>query len=120
MHTLLYAIWFMLPLFFFGLALWSKLEKMSGQNKRDNVGDFVRQGFFVSLCVALAVLIDQFMLKDVAESIYPELLPLGLYQVLLLPFILYIGAMLIGPTKDLKVNPYRHRQKAAPPKKRRR
>jgi hypothetical protein len=103
MVTFLYIIWFCLPLFFFTIALWSKLEAMSGKDKRENFGDFFKQGVFVTGCVLLAVAIDQYVLADLVAAVSPDFIPLGLYQFLLLPFILYIGALAVGPSKSISL-----------------
>jgi hypothetical protein len=103
MQTILYGIWLLLPITYFGIALWSKLEEAGGSTKRENVGDLLRQGFFVLGCVGLAIAIDQYLLKDLVEMFSPTFIPLGLYQILLLPFILYIGAFIVGGSKDIRI-----------------
>lgn len=113
MLYLLYLLWLSLPLFFFGFALWGKLEAISNKDKHENSGDFFRQGVFVSLCVGLAVLIDKFALESFVENYSPEFMPLGFWQVILLPAILVLGAKLIGPTKAIRPG----RRKVAAPAK---
>ncbi len=54
-------------------------------------------------CVLVAVLIDQYVLETIVEMISPEWLPLGFFEVILLPFILYLAAKFAGPTKAIKV-----------------
>ena len=111
MKILLYLLWFLLPAFFFGIALWSKLEQFSNKHKRENAGDFFRQGIFVSVCVLLSVLIDQYALGGIVTSLSPDFIPLGFYQVLLLPLVLYLAAMLVGPSKAVTASKSRQRAK---------
>ena len=103
MYQLLYAIWILIPIVFFLLALWSKLEQMSGRPKKDHPGDLVRQGIFISGCVVVAIIIDHFFLPYLYSYISPAWIPYGLYEVLLLPFILYVAAVAIGPSTDIKI-----------------
>ena len=111
MRTFLYLLWFLLPTFFFGIALWSKLEQLSNKHKRENAGDFFRQGIFVSVCVLLSMLIDQYVLEGIGTTWSPDFIPLGFYQVLLLPLALYLAAMLVGPSKAVTASKSRQRAK---------
>lgn len=103
MTTLLYGAWIALPLFFFLTALWGKLETASDKRKREDVRDFFYQGIFVSVCVGIAIIIDQYFLEAIANSLAPEYLPLGFFQVILLPFILLVAAKVIGPSADIRI-----------------
>lgn len=103
MLTLLYVIWFLIPLFFFSIALWSTLESAGGKHKRENPGDFFRQGVFALVCVLISVAIDQTVLEGLVGTFSPDFIPLGVYQVLLLPFILYLAARILGPTQDIRI-----------------
>ena len=103
MTTAFYIIWCAIPIFFFGLALWGKLEVMSGQVKKDNPADLLRQGGFVALCVAAAIAIDQYLLPQLYTSFSPTWIPYGFYQLVLLPFLLYLGSVVIGPSTDIRI-----------------
>ena len=103
MYQILYAIWILIPLVFFTLALWSKLEGISGKQKKDNPADLIRQGLFVSGCVIVAILIDQYLLTSLYQSFSPEWIPFGFYEVLLLPLILFLAAQFIGPSKSIRI-----------------
>lgn len=103
MHTALYVVWFILPAFFFLVALWAKLEALSGKTKREKPGDFVKNGFFVLACVLLAVLIDTYFLEHLVDNLVP-FLPLALFQILLLPFILLVAAKLLGGSKEIRIS----------------
>jgi len=98
----LYALWFAIPAFFFLTALWAKLEQLSRSPRRQNPGDFMRQGFFVLLCVLAAIGIDRYLLTALNDKL-PAWLPLPFLQVLLLPLVLLIGARLIGSSKPIKI-----------------
>ena len=103
MHTFLYIIWALLPLFFFIMALWAKLEQISNKDKRQNPGDFFRQGLFVTACVIIAVLIDQTVLESFVQSLAPDFMPLGFFQIILLPIILLVAAKVYGPSKTIRI-----------------
>ena len=104
MQIALYIIWFLLPVFFFGVGLWGKLESFGNKYRRENSGDFFRQGTFVLICCIVALVIDQFILESLVETLSPEFIPLGFYRTLLLPVILLVAALIIGPSKDIKIS----------------
>lgn len=108
MKTLLYVIWFAIPGFFFLMALWGKLETTSGKNKRDDIRDFFYQGLFVLGCVFAAVLIDTYILPQLVAAFAPEQLPLGFFEVLLLPAILLLAAKLFGPSQEIRIKKAPH------------
>lgn len=104
MKTLLYVVWFLLPLFFFGIALWAKLEKISNRRKgHDNPGDYFRQGIFVSGCVLASVAIDQFFLEPVLSPMMPNAIPVGVVQTLLLPALLWTAGKIFGPSQEILI-----------------
>ena len=104
MRIALYIIWFLIPGFFFLMALWAWLEKLSDKQRQQNPKDFLKQGLFVLLCSLIAVVIDAFALESIANSLLGDYIPLPLLQILLLPVILYIGAISIGPSKQIRIN----------------
>lgn len=100
---MLYAAWAACPLLFFGMALWGRLEQASGRAQKQNPGDFLRQGVFLIICVAAAYLIDAYALERAVTYASPRSIPLWFYRVLLFPLILLVAAMVIGPSKDIKI-----------------
>ena len=104
LQKVLYVLWFLLPLFFFSLALWSKLEQVGGKKQQDHPSDFIRQGIFVLICVCIAIGIDQYLLKYFYDSLGLTFAPFGFFQVLLLPFVLVVAAKVVGPTKDIQIS----------------
>ena len=103
MHTALYIVWFVIPTFFFLMALWSSLEKLSGRPKKENSEDFFKQGLFVLGCVLLAVLIERYAIDFITNSLFQGIVPKGVWQVLLLPLILLVAAKILGPSQDIKI-----------------
>lgn len=103
MQTVLYIIWFLIPLAFFLMALWSSLERVGGGEGKPSGGDYFRQALFVSACVAVSVLIDQTVLPGIVESIAPDYLPLGFFQAILLPAVFYAAALLFGGSKEILI-----------------
>ncbi len=108
MQTALYLLWILIPLFFFLLALWSALEKVGGGTGKPSGGDYFRQGLFVSACVGICILIDRTVLPDIAAAIAPDYVPLGVYQAVLLPAVLYLGAVVFGGSKDIMIGKAPH------------
>lgn len=103
MRIFLYVVWLSLPTFFFLMALWGKLEQLGKSAQKHRPGDFLRQGLFVGACVALCILIDQYLIESIHESIAPDLIPLGFYQAILLPVVLTIAATLAGPSEVIRI-----------------
>ena len=108
MHTALYVIWILIPSFFFLMALWAALEQASHAHKKENPADFVRQGAFVAVCVVVAILIDRYALETLVTSLFGDFLPLLFYQIILLPFLLYLGARLAGPSQAILIGKSPH------------
>lgn len=104
MRIAIYIVWGLLTLFFFGLALFGKLEQMSGKGKHERPGDLFKQGLFVAFCVAISVVIDQNFLEGLVNGISPDWIPYPFYQVMLLPVVLYVAAKIIGPTKTIAIS----------------
>ncbi len=99
----LYTIWIAFPVFFFGLALWSKLELLGGKGRRADSKDLLSQAVFVSVCVGIAILADKFLLPKLPAYLPEDFLPLGFFRILLLPFIFLVAAKIVGPSKDLRI-----------------
>ena len=106
MHTFLYILWFLIPIFFFVMALWAKLEQLGNKKgKKQNPGDFFKQGIFVLGCAIVSVLLDKFVLPKLVETISPDWLPMGFYQAVLLPVVMVLGAKIVGGSEEIRINP---------------
>lgn len=103
MRTALYALWFSVPALFFGLTLWIKLERLSGEKKKESSTDLINQGIFTLGCVVVSIIIDQLFLQDLIASTVGDLFPLGFYQFFLFPFVLLIGAKIVGPSSKILI-----------------
>lgn len=108
MQTALYTIWLLFPIFFFFVFLWRFLEQLSGKPVKGSPSDAVRQGFFVLACVLVCIVIDQYILSAVVDTIAPEFLPLELFQVVLLPAVFYLAALIIGPSNKILIGKAPH------------
>jgi hypothetical protein len=117
MQSVLYIVWFSIPSLFFLLALWVKLERVSGRTKTENPKDLFNQGLFTLGCVFLSVIIDKFFLAGIVASLAGDIFPLGFYKVFLLPLILLLAAKIVGPSKKILI-PQRG-SSTKPPSKRR-
>lgn len=99
----IYAIWAVLPIFFFVVALWSKLEEFGSKSKkRDDAADFFRQGLFVLICVIISVVIDRFFLEKLVAPL-SDFLPESFFRIALLPTILLLAARFVGPSKQIRI-----------------
>jgi hypothetical protein len=91
-------IWVSIPALYFLLALWGWLEKKGRSVKKQNPGDFLKQGTFIFVAVGLAILIDTFWLADIV-SVLPAIMPLLFYRIILLPILLFLCAKIFGGSK---------------------
>ena len=98
-----YVVWFLIPLAFFTVALWAKLEQIAKSPRRQNPGDFFRQGVFLLLCAILSVLIDHFLLWRLDGTPLADWLPLYVFQLLLLPAVWLVCACLFGGSQQIGI-----------------
>lgn len=98
-----YVVWLMFPLCFFLIALWSKLEALGGKSRKENPGDIMRQGFFLLICALVCIGFDHYLLPGLYEYIESDWLPYGLLQFMLFPAVLYLAAVTIGPSVDIRI-----------------
>ena len=103
MRTALYALWLAVPALFFSLSLWIKLEKLSGEKKKESSADLINQGIFTLGCAIVSIIIDQLFLQDLIEATVGDLFPLGFYQFFLFPLVLLIGAKIVGPSSKILI-----------------
>ena len=108
LRYVLYGFWILLPASFFIIALWSKLEQLSGRDKREVIGDYLKQGVFTGACVGLSILIDQTVLESFVSGVLADMVPLGFCRFMLLPVTLVIGAKVVGGSKPIRIE--RHEQ----------
>ena len=103
-RIVLYTIWFSLPGFYFLSSLWSGLERVTNKERRESPKQQFMAGLFCLACAFVAVGIDQYLLERIAESLIPEWLPLLFYQVFVFPAVLFIGAKILGPSKEILIS----------------
>lgn len=104
MNTLVYTLWFSIPALFYGMALWSKLEQLSGKPRQgDAIVTYLKQGTFVLVCAFLCILIDKNILDDIVNSFLDPFITRGLAQFLLFPLVLLISAQLLGGSKPVQL-----------------
>ena len=104
MQTALYVIWILIPLGFYLLVLWAKLEQISGKNKVENIPDLLSQAVFVTVCSGITYLIDTYALEIGYSALSPDFIPIGFYKILLLPFVLLLGAKVWGGSRDIQIS----------------
>jgi len=104
MLYVLYGIWILLPVFFFGLALWTGLERISGKQPQEHPTDYFRQGLFVASCVAAAFAFDAYLLADLVHFLGFDDSWLWFFRLILLPIILFLGAKLLGGSHPVRIS----------------
>ena len=115
MKIILYACWFIIPVCYLVIVLWSKLESISKNQSREDMGDILRQLLFVALCVGLCIILDQFFLEGWVDAYSPDWIPLGFYQSILLPVMFLIVGRIAGNSAEIRITKAPH-----PSEKRRR
>ena len=107
-RTIVYICWGLLALFFYLMALYGYLEKLSkdGSN-REKPEDYFRSAIFVTGCAAVAWVIDQFLLQSLVDLL-AGLIPIEFYQVIVLPVVLVIGAKLVGGADQIRITKVTH------------
>lgn len=100
---ILYGAWCLLPATYLFLGIWSLLEAKSKPQSRQNPGDYFKQVLFLTICVAVAVGLDQYLIKDYAPKYSPEFIPYGFYQFMSFPVTLVIGARVFGGSKEVRI-----------------
>ena len=120
MQTALYVIWILVPLGLFLLVLWAKLEQIAGKNKVENIPDLFSQAVFVTACSGITYLLDTYLIDIAYASLSPDFIPIGFYKILLLPFVLLLGAKVWGGSKDIMISTAPNTDAARRKKKQRR
>lgn len=85
------------------MSLWYALQSSKNSKRIENMKDFFNQGVFVLICVGVAYFIHNFLFLKYLSSFTNTYLPDFMVQFLLLPVILYISAMIIGPSEEIRI-----------------
>lgn len=106
---ILYGMWILAPTIFLLMILWAVLEKWSGKNARDDLGDYYRQVLFLSGCVVVSIILDRKVIESVAafvNSILSNLdfeMPILFFRLVLFPIVVVVAGQFIGGSKKVKV-----------------
>jgi hypothetical protein len=103
MRTVVYLVWFLIPLSIIGIALWNFIENKAKKKVDRYSGQLLRQALFTSLCVGVAVLCEQFALDFVMVTVMQGFVPREIILVLLLPLVMVVAATVIGPTAAISI-----------------
>lgn len=103
MRTTIFVVWILILTGLFLVALKSWLESISGKSKTENPGDAFRQFLFVLICVAIARGIDLLILPSLVNPHLPSWIPPDFVLLILLPFVLYLGARIWGPSTKIRI-----------------
>jgi hypothetical protein len=104
MRNVLYILWFLPPVALLLIALWAKLEQFSRKEAREHSMDYVKNALFLVVCALVAIAIDTNILEDLVNIFSPDFIPLGFYQIMLLPAVLVIGAKIYGGSKGIRID----------------
>jgi ABC-type bacteriocin/lantibiotic exporter with double-glycine peptidase domain len=86
------------------LALWDYIDNKARKRKDRHSINLMKQAFFVALCVGCCVLIDQYFLDLIIESVLMNLVTRNLMLILLLPLILVVASVVAGPSKTIMIS----------------
>jgi hypothetical protein len=103
MRGLLYFIWFLIPTLMMLFALWLKLESFSKRTSKEFAKDMFLQSVFVFGCAAVSVLIDTYLLPPIYESFLSLFVPYGMCEFMILPLVLFLGAVCIGESAVIRI-----------------
>ena len=104
---ILYTLWILVPIFYFMVILWSKLESLSSSKPPEDFVNYTRQGVITGCIVIVCIFIDRAILPGLVKAIFGEALPLMFFRIMLLPAVLYLTAKLLGPSKKPEVEEVR-------------
>lgn len=103
MHTLVYVIWISIPLVMGCLILWDAVDNIAKGRKNKHFFAQLRQTIFVAVAIGFCIAIDVFVLDFLVELPFADLVGRDLLLVLLLPAVLLVGALAIGPSKPILI-----------------
>ena len=108
MNYVFYTIWGLIPLIYFLLVLFSRLEQSShvskGKKRSREASDLFRQALFVTACALVTFLIDYFFVdQGMLEDLLPEFVPLGFIKLILFPIVLMVLGKLVGGSKPIRI-----------------
>ncbi|MCB0352920.1 MAG: hypothetical protein KDD64_05320 [Bdellovibrionales bacterium] len=108
MNYVFYTIWGLIPLVYFLLVLWSRLEQSThvrkGKKASRESSDLFRQAIFVSACALVTFLVDYFFVdQGLVEDILPEFVPLGFIKLILFPIVLMVLGKIVGGSKPIRI-----------------
>jgi hypothetical protein len=103
MHTLVYVIWISIPLVMTCLILWDAVDNIVKGRKNKHFFAQLRQTLFVVVAICCCIVLDMFVLDFLVGLPLVDIIGRDLLLVLLLPAVLLIGALAIGPSKPILI-----------------
>ena len=122
LRTGLYIVWALIIIGYFFVALWSLMEKYGDKRKANKIESsaLFKNFAIVTVGVAICFFIDMTMMDDTIYPLFPDFIPKGLVQIMLLPVVFTIGAQLMGGTKPESIQRGNRTAKSKSKKKARR
>jgi len=97
------VIWILIPSVIMLLAMWDYIDNKARKRNDRHSFNLMKQAFFISLCVVCCILIDRYLLDTILDSILMNLVTRDLMQILLLPVVLVIASVIVGPSKAIMI-----------------
>ncbi len=107
MQTFLYILWIFIPLAYYLMALWSKLEQSTqrkrGKNVQHEAADLFKTANHLAIVCFITFLVDRYATETLIKPNLPDLVPLPLVQILLLPAVMYVVALIKGKSEPIRI-----------------
>ena len=104
MHTIVYVVWISIPTVMVCLVLWDLVDNLSKRKKHKHFFQHLRQVAFVTVAILACVGVDRFFLDTLIQLPFLDWIGRDLFLVLLLPLALFLGALVLGPTKPILIS----------------
>lgn len=90
--SVLYVLWFLLPLAFLLLALWAMVKPK--RRGKESPREYLEQGVFCAIALAIAIAIDQTVLEDLFYAVTAGVIDVMFARWMLYPAVLLVLAYL--------------------------
>jgi hypothetical protein len=100
----LHFIWWTIPSILVCLSVLAFFDGSKNRVRRGEARDLFRNSIFVVGCIVVSYLIEWYGLDLLEGSVIVEFIPLSFFKWLLLPIVLYFGALFMGPSHSVKIS----------------
>jgi hypothetical protein len=103
MQNFIYGLWLLIPVTYFLIILWSKLENIGKKKKQKEIADFFNQLYFVIVTVGVSFLLDIYIVDNIAAMDIFSAFPRNMLRFFVLPCTFMVLSKIIGPSKDIRI-----------------